>query len=397
VKRRTIIAGTLMIALVVMMMGVGSWAVFNDTESVPGTVGAGTLDLDFGVGSAVGVEILDLKPSEPHYAGPFILHNAGGNTGVLDLHFKDVDDSEEGMSEPECEAEGGTWDPGTGTCSGALGIYDISNWIEVDYLILDAPATECPTSGGTVVGKLGDIESKVIDLGEEIGSSELVYVCLSFHLQRETGNEYQGDRSTFNVEFTLHQLLQSASATTIRLEDKTGDPDWDPILDNDLYGSVTYRVKGNGDLEMQIRAHGLEAGEVYQFTLNSQSDPTCTSDTADQLASGEEKYAGYDSGFWTGTIPLANVCTTDHNEGIYNFLYETADPSGNINTIAIINNAGVSDPPNGDDVSGGYPSLPRGVYTDVKFIVKKVTNYPPGDSWTPVLMEMLETLNFNLP
>jgi len=402
VKRRTIIAGTLMIALVVMMLGVGSWAVFNDTETVPGTVGAGALDLDFGVGSAVSVEIGDLKPSEWHYAGPFILHNAGGNPGALDLHFMDVVDSEVGMWEPECEAEDGTWD---GTCSGALGIYDISNWIDVDYVILDPGETECPDSGGTVVGKLGDIESQVIDLNTEIGTDD-VYICLSFHLQRETGNEYQGDKSTFNVEFTLHQLLQPAGATTVRLEDKTGDPDWDPILGNDLYGSVTYWVDGVGDLHLLVRAHGLTPDTYHQLTLNgSVGDPPACDPTDDQLASGSQQYPDFDSGFWDGVGPAINqgLCAGDNNEGIYNFAYVLSDGAGNIHSHEVIANSHEADPADADKVSAGagYPALPRGIYTDVKPMIKEISpsELPPtwpASSFTVVLMEM-GYLNFNLP
>jgi len=387
-----------MIALVVMMLGAGSWAVFNDTESVPGVVGAGTLDLDFGVGSAVGVEILDLKPSEPHYAGPFILHNAGGNTGALDLHFMDVEDSEEGMSEPECEAEGGTWDPGTGTCIDPLGIYDISNWIDVDYLILDTPAAECPTSGGTVVGKLGDIESQVIDLNTEIGADD-VYICLSFHLEEDAGNEYQGDTSTFNVEFTLHQLTQPAGATTVRLENKTGDPLWEPILDDDKYGSVTYRVKGNGDLEMLVRLNGLAPNTWHQLALNGPDGTGACEATDNQLASGSELHANYDSGFWDGTGPNINqgACASPNNEGIYNFAYRKTNAQGDWIGTIVVTNSGEADPADADKVSAANPALPVGIYSGVKFIVKEIAGDPPGTSWTPKLMEMVEPLNFNLP
>jgi predicted ribosomally synthesized peptide with SipW-like signal peptide len=387
VKRRTIVAGLLMIGLVVMMLGVGSWAVFNDTETAPGVVGAGRLDLEINQSGAVNVEILDLKPSEWHYAGPFILHNAGNNPGVLDLHFTNVEDGQGESTEPEEEAEGGN------------PIFDISNWIDVDYLILDTPSEVCPTSGGTVLGKLADIESQTIDLGEVIEPSHLVHICLSFHLQREAGNEYQGDVTTFDVEFTLHQLLQPAGATTVRLENKTGDPDWLPITDDDLYGSVTYWVDGNNDLRMLVRLNGLAPNTYHQLALNGPDGTGDCEPVDDQLASGSEQYTNYDSGFWNGVGPNINqgTCASPNNEGIYNFAYVQTNAQGDWEGTIVVTNSGESDPADAGKVSAANPALPRGVYSDVKFIVKEVTGALPGTAWTPKLMEMVTTLSFNLP
>jgi len=386
-KRRTIVAGLLMIGLVVMMLGVGSWAVFNDTETAPGTVGAGRLDLEIDQSEAgvVEVEILDLKPSEWHYAGPFILHNAGNNPGVLDLHFTKVEDEGGILTEPEHEA-----DP-TDT------INDISNWIDVDYLILEPDVFVCPESGGTVLGKLADIESKVIDLGKQIEPNQDVYICLSFHLQREAGNEYQGDVTTFDVEFTLHQLLQPAGATTVRLENK--DTNWDPILNDDLYGSVTYWVDGNNDLRMLVRLNGLAPNTYHQLALNGPDGTGACEPVDDQLASGSEQYTNYDSGFWNGMGPNINqgTCASPNNEGIYNFAYVQTDAQGDWEGTIVVTNSGEVDPADAGKVSAANPALPKGVYSGVKFIVKEVTGALPGTAWTPELMEMVETLNFNLP
>jgi len=399
VKRRTILAGCLMIALVVVMLGVGSWAVFNDTESGGSfTAAAGSVDLEVDSTAAVPGQIEDLKPSEVHYLGPFVLNNVGANPGVLDLHFANVVDAPGTQTEPECAATWGYLD--AGLCAGAwyVPVDDISNWIDVDYLILPPATTECPTSGGVVVGTLGEIESQVIDLATEIPAAGEVSICLSFHLEKDAGNEYQGDTSGFDIEFTLHQVSQSAGRQTIRLENKSGPPDWTVIGDDDIFGSVTYEVNADGDLEMQVRLNGLAPDTNHQLALNGPDGTGACEPTDDQLASGSEAYLGYDSGFWDGAGPNINqgVCASPNNEGIYNFAYVLTDAQGNWSGDITVANSGQSDPGDAGKVMAANPALPVGVYSNVKFIVKQVTGPLPGTAWQGVLMEM-QPLNFNLP
>jgi predicted ribosomally synthesized peptide with SipW-like signal peptide len=389
-----------MIALVVMMLGVGTWAVFNDTESAgPFTATAGSLDLEVDTTQVVPGEIGDLKPSEWHYLGPFRLHNAGSNPGVLDLHFANVVDGPGTQTEPECAATWGYLENGDCLGDWYVPVDDISNWIDVDYVILGPEVYTCPTSGGTVIGKLGDIESQVIDLNREIAANENVYICLSFHLEKDAGNEYQGDVASFDIEFTLHQVGQPAGRETVRLENK--DPStWRVIGDDDIWGSVTYEVNAEGNLEMQVRVNGLAADTWHQLALNGPDGTGTCEAVDDQLASGSEKagHAGYDSGFWDGVGPNINqgLCEPGNNEGIYNFAYVQTNAQGDWSGTIIVTNSGETDPPNANKVSAANPALPVGIYSDVKFIVKEVTGALPGTAWTPVMMEM-QTLNFNLP
>jgi predicted ribosomally synthesized peptide with SipW-like signal peptide len=393
VRRRTIGLSLLVIGLVVGMLGFGSWAVFNDTETGSATVGAGTLDLELDAGATVPGTVADLKPSEWHYLGPFLLENVGDNPGVLDLHFMNIVDSGGDSTEPEEEAEY----PGP--------IDDISNWIDVDWCVEDVlnGQRDC---NGTVIGKLGDIESRVFDLGVTLQPDDVVELWLSFHLETEAGNEYQGDQSTFDIEFTLHQtnlggLGLPAGTTCVRLENKTAA--FDPIPGDELYGSVCYGVDGNGDLVVLVEGHGLTASKWHQLTLNGPWNDACDP-TDDQLASGAEQYANYDSGFWDGVGPNINqgacgaTVVGDNDEGIYNFAYVQADASGKFQTGPLtIANSHEADPADAGKVTTANPSLPRGIYSDVRFIVKEIGGAsPPDTSWTPVLMEM-NTLNFNLP
>lgn len=423
--RRRILLSMLVIATVATILGIGSWAVFSDTESAgPYTATAGAIDLDLDTGQVVdGLVAGDLKPSEWQYIGPFLLHNNGLNPGVLDLHFMNVVDGPGIQTDPECDATWGGLNPVTGECEGTsyVPVDDISNWIDVDYIIKKvgavgddppSPADVCPVPpnldpDAVVVGKLGDIESQTLEpIDPDTGTSPLemvpsqwYWLCLSFHLEKDAGNEYQGDTSTFDVEFTLHQLNQPAGRETIRLENK--DAAYNVIGDDDIFGSVTYEVNADGNLEMQVRVNGLTPNTYHQLALNgSIGDPPSCDATDDQLASGSEQYSLYDSGFWDGNAPYLDhtACTTPPNEeGVYNFAYVQTDANGDWSGTVTVANSGESDPANSDNVTAAYPALPVGVYSDVKFVVKEVTGDPlPGTAWTPVLMEM-QTMDFTLP
>ena len=385
-KRRTIGLSLLMIGLVVGMLGFGSWAVFNDTETGTATVGAGTIDLEIGAGSALPIELLDLKPSVVQYAR-VVLHIVGGNPGVLDLHFANIVDSGGVLTEPEEAAQ----------YAGAID--DISKWIDVDWCV-DTAVNGVRNCDGTGIGKLGDIASRVFDLGTTLNEGASVELWLSFHLDTLAGNEYQGDQSKFAIEFTLHQenlgaLGLPAGTACVRLENKD-TVKWEPILGDALYGSVCYGVDASGDLVVVLEARGLTAGEWYQIGMTG---PDSCSATDDQLASGEQKYPDWDSHFWVAGAPSATCPGSGF--GFYNFDY--AQPVGGvISKSYVIDNAGVADPAGSTDVDGIYPALPSGIYSGVKFLVKDYdpNNVPPGPwpgtTFTSVLMEM-NTLNFNLP
>jgi len=385
--KRTILMSLVVIGAVVALIVGASLAVFNDSEQAdPVTLAAGILDLELDETEVVSEGLSDLKPSVWHYLGPYWVHNAGTNPGVLDLHFANVVDSGGVLSEPEEEAEY------------AGPIDDISNWIDVDRWIV-GPFTEIDEAvvcqSGAGLGRLGDIESRTFDLGT-MQPSEWYAVCISFHLALGAGNEYQGDTSTFDIEFTLHQTTQPAGVTSVRLENKD-TVTWQPILGDDLYGSVTYEVDGNGDLSMALEARGLQPGKWYQIGMTG---PDSCSDTDDQLASGVQQYADFDSHFWVGGAPSSTCTPPTAGYGFYNFAYEQANAAGEINQTYTIGNAGVADPDGSTDVSGAHPALPSGVYTGVKFLVKYYEPNQPTPPWpgtyTSVLMEM-QTLNFNLP
>ena len=387
--RRRILLSLMTIAVVATIIGIGSWAVFNDTEDAGTfTAQAGTIDLELDTTRVVEAGLSDLKPSQWRYLGPFILHNAGSNPGVLDLHFSGIADAGGDMSEPECVAEGGTW---TGSaCTGAhVPVDDISEQIDVDWCI-DRDVNGYRGCDGTGLGKLGDLASQTFDL-DTLNHSDRVELWLSFHLAN-VGNEYQGDKTDFDIEFTLHQIAIPAGAMVVNLENK--DASWQPILGDGIEGLVTYWT--GSDLHMLLQAQGLTPNRWYQIGMTG---PDQCSVTDNQLASGTQQYPDFDSHFWVGGAPSSTCPGAGY--GFFNFDYVQADASGQINKAYTIHDAGVADPAGSTDVSGTHPSLPQGTYTGVKFLIKDyLPNGAPPPPWpgtyTGVLMEM-NTLSFTLP
>ena len=185
----------------------GTWAYFTDTEASTGnTLTAGTLDLtvdnadDLDVTTKV--TLTGMAPCEWKEIGPINLTNVGTIDGIADLHFTNVVDSEDGVdtngiyvgsSEPELVADS------TGD------IYDISTqiWVDVWYdANKDGVAEEDEViyeDGVITLAELNDFDLGPLDAGT---SADLY---LSFHMKEDAGNEYQGDYTTFDIEFTLHQ------------------------------------------------------------------------------------------------------------------------------------------------------------------------------------------------
>jgi len=59
----------------------------------------------------------------------------------------------------------------------------------------------------------------------------------SYQMDKETKNWAQGDTMSFDIVLEASQLTGN-----LVLEDKTGDPDWDIIQDNEFQGTLTYEV-----------------------------------------------------------------------------------------------------------------------------------------------------------
>ena len=193
---------------VVAAIAIGAtFAYFNDVETSAGnTLSAGTIDLTVNgqnpySGAAV-ITLYDVKPSEEQPTIYVSLRNVGTNEGIADLHIRLGFSTENIDSESECEAEGKTWNEEDRICEGEEILNEnICEMIIYDYCYDSHRNWECDSEDSQ-----GIIEpSEDVDLGLLGPGTRRLW--LSFHLDEEAGNEYQGDTCTFDIDFTLHQIM----------------------------------------------------------------------------------------------------------------------------------------------------------------------------------------------
>jgi predicted ribosomally synthesized peptide with SipW-like signal peptide len=207
--KRSILLSLLVIGAAAALLGAGSLALFNDSEtSKDNTAQAGTLDLEVQsenplVSALVGGD--NLKPSDTGEV-TIELHNVGSMDGQAKIHVANLADDDNGCNEPELEAEEAAYGVGKATCGadpdGELSLHlGVVVWRDLDCNnVLDA--------GEDVYfdGKLHLLESNWYDVGTLKPS---VPKCVGFkwHVQdpEPDANIIQSDSSTFDIEFTLTQ------------------------------------------------------------------------------------------------------------------------------------------------------------------------------------------------
>jgi hypothetical protein len=351
-------------------------AFLSDIEVSSGNVfNAGTLVLDVG-GDPLPVIFEDMKPCTWDYVDLTVHVD---NNADLYFHIFNVVDDGGIETEPELRA-----DP-TGL------INDLSNHIDVDLSIDGTPIIWEDDHM-----KLGWIECVWFYVGP-LTASETYALQLSFHLQ-DVGNEYQGDRSTFDFEILALQagtnLYEYVQPSKILLENKDTTT-WDPIKGDGLWGVCEYEV---GSLNLGVKAKGLSPVTDYQIALNSPEvadwfpvDPTTRIAMASALASGvydgvtpgtapPAGYNLYERGYYPSAAPNLGTTYVDGDIGVYAWTKygigtttSTTDSNGELDVIK-------------------SATLPSGEYSFIKVIVKL-----DDSPWTPVLMEERDQLFFTIP
>jgi hypothetical protein len=111
---------------------------------------------------------------------------------------------------------------------------------------------------------LGEIACYWMPLGTLLPGDEME-VVQSYHLAPETGNAYQGDVVTFNIQIYGEQKLGSGPGETrekkLFLDDKTGDPDW-YFIPNGRWGLLDYNAAGP-TFDYALTAQGLNPSTAY--------------------------------------------------------------------------------------------------------------------------------------
>jgi predicted ribosomally synthesized peptide with SipW-like signal peptide len=237
-------------------------AYFTDTETAGvNQFQAGTIDIEFDESSTVPFTLTDMKPCDwGEYT--IYIHNIGTNAGPLYLHF-DVLPGVGGISSEPERAVGGNQ------------INDIENHIAVDIKVDKVGDNEDPE---VIIFpdddiKLGWLNSKWIPLTTALTgwleNCQILAVTLSFHLQADTGNEYQGDIAKFNCDFLMtDHNSPSPEPLLLFLENKLGsggqgnrmfeqgDGTWGYLILNDTSAST---------FSYQLYAYGLNPSTSYDL------------------------------------------------------------------------------------------------------------------------------------
>jgi len=197
---RKILIALLGVLLVAALAGAGTFAYFSDTETSTGnTFTAGTLDLKVDDKDHPNVFAVNIEPMKPGDTdgNTWNVTNSGSIPGDLKLTVSSITDAEN--SNPESETN--TEDPGD--LSGALMV----------ILYVDADNSNSFTTGDTELYGNGSGGKALLsgmpgnydpgDPGTKGGNP--VRIRLDWELPASTGNEVQGDKASFNIEFRLNQ------------------------------------------------------------------------------------------------------------------------------------------------------------------------------------------------
>lgn len=198
-----ILASLLTIGVIMAIAGAGTWAVFTDTEKNTGTFTSGTIDIAVDgynpwsekvgpyqvtgtEGCGTGQVTTLLKPCYIGYIN-FPVENVGLNPAKVWLTLNNVVDSNVGpRSEPELEAENDVPKD------------DISSTIAIDLTVGNWQVI--PWTADKMLSDTGKIYIGEFQPGEEKD------VSISFHMDINAGNEYQGDQSSFDIVLEAEQL-----------------------------------------------------------------------------------------------------------------------------------------------------------------------------------------------
>ncbi|WGI17120.1 TasA family protein [Methanonatronarchaeum sp. AMET-Sl] len=214
----------LLIGLIGVAAGAGTFAYFSDTEMAEGnTLTAGTIDIAINDQNpwTETFHFDDMKPCEETKYANVTITNEGTNEAKI---FKQIDvtDYNTGLErfecpDPECNemfSSEPEWDAETELVEGERILNRVDDIHNVTDYSLEIIVNEVTTTVYEIGDEttVGDIDGQWMYLGIlEPGDS--MTVNQDYHLQSDAGNEYQGDQFTFDMTF---MALQTNDNTTIQ-------------------------------------------------------------------------------------------------------------------------------------------------------------------------------------
>lgn len=257
---KKIIASLLTVAVLAAGVTYGTVAYFSDTEeSVGNTISAGTIDISVDNEnpweSTYTEQWGDFKPGGHSREMTFVIKNEGDNPANVWKKVLVTDTTTGTVTEPECTDQGGDW---TGTCDWGSNTDDNDMPPYIHYSMVVDGVTVINEDWDVMLGEINDlwVPLRTLEPGESMS------VTQTYSLDENAGNEYQGDEIIFNIVLYAEQLMGPGPVHTsngVVLENKNGDPHWNPVLD-DTWGLLTWDGSGN----YRIRAWNL-AGTQYRL------------------------------------------------------------------------------------------------------------------------------------
>jgi predicted ribosomally synthesized peptide with SipW-like signal peptide len=243
--KKKILLGIMTVALVTLLAGTGIYAYFSDTEKIGlNTITVGTLDIEV---VSEPFELDDIKPCYTLYE-EMTIDNVGDNPVSIYKRITDIECFENGKVEPEQEwyaAHPGQLD-GNNQKNDIDGVIDVDIFVEIFWgsgesysvTILDG------TEGVSIRNLQNRIYLGLIPVGGYMVVTE------SYHMRASVGNWAQSDKIRFNVEYIGEQLNGE-----LVLENKDADGWY--IIDDDMYGELTYNVMG-ATFDYTFNGYGLD-------------------------------------------------------------------------------------------------------------------------------------------
>ena len=232
---KQILSSLLIIGLVGLVVGGGTYAYFSDIESAEdNTLQAGTIDISIDGGNPWNAtyEFLDMKPCERTEYINVTIRNVGTNPAKI-FKMVDVVDWGPGLerftdpetelmysSEPEWEAEmEGRIDDIHNVTDYSLEVKIYANESEFDAGNVSDSWIVHEQEDGTLVS---DIADTWMFFGE-LAPGAVMVINQDYHIIAEAGNEYQGDEFSFDVMFMALQLNDDSTIT-----------EFEPVLEQEV-------------------------------------------------------------------------------------------------------------------------------------------------------------------
>jgi len=202
-----ILASLLMIGVVTMAVGMGTYAYFSDTEtSADNTFTAGTLDLTVDGQDDPNVFHFVMSNVKPGDNGNYtwVPKNYKGTIdGKLSINVSAITNDDNGCTEPESDV-----DTSCGSHpDGELGEYLEARLVRKEgYLLITKSGLGGP-AGTTGWVSLNNLTGNYPDLWTLPAGDGGSTVILEWRLPTTVGNIVQSDSATFDIEFVLNQKV----------------------------------------------------------------------------------------------------------------------------------------------------------------------------------------------